>query len=91
MKFIYSLASVAVICQLVSAQSPTCGAQEILNTCLSNQDIYLKTCTDQDYACLCKWHTTKLSCFDNCPQDMGRPFVQGSKDTFCSIAKTYNT
>ncbi|GAA5803812.1 hypothetical protein EDC94DRAFT_691943 [Helicostylum pulchrum] len=91
MKFVFALASVFVLSQLVSGQSPACTAQEVLTTCLSTEDIYLKTCTDQDYACLCKWHTAKLSCFDSCPQDVGRPFVQGSKDTFCSIAKTYNT
>ncbi|KAG2232022.1 hypothetical protein INT48_000577 [Thamnidium elegans] len=91
MKFIFTLVSAFVFSQLVFAQSPACTAQEVLTTCLSMEDTYLKTCTAQDYACLCKWHTEKLSCFDSCPQDVGRPFVQGSKDTFCSIAKTYNT
>ncbi|KAI7892325.1 uncharacterized protein EV154DRAFT_505568, partial [Mucor mucedo] len=91
MKYAFIVSVIVLLSQSVSAQSPSCAAQEVLNTCLSNEDTYLKTCIDQDYACLCKWHTAKLSCFDNCPQDLGRGSSQGLKDTFCSIAKTYNT
>ncbi|KAK4518961.1 uncharacterized protein ATC70_009188 [Mucor velutinosus] len=38
-----------------------------------------------------QWHRAKLSCYDNCPNDLGMALVKGSKDTFCSIAQTYNT
>ena len=92
MKFTFvSLVFSIVFFQLVSAQVPACAAQEVLNTCISNEDTYLKTCVDQDYACLCKWHKAKLSCYDNCPNDLGMAMVKGQKDTFCSIAQTYNT
>ncbi|KAL9545846.1 hypothetical protein MBANPS3_006957 [Mucor bainieri] len=86
-----ALVSTVTLSQLVLAQTVPCAAQEVLNTCLSNEDNYLKTCQGQDYACLCKWHKAKLSCYDNCPNDLGMALVKGSKDTFCSIAQTYNT
>ncbi|KAI8639443.1 hypothetical protein BD408DRAFT_266651 [Parasitella parasitica] len=96
MKFTFvALISSIAFSQLVSAQVAACAAQQVLTTCLSNEDTYLKTCLDRgtfvDYSCLCKWHTAKLSCYDNCPNDPGMPFAKGSKDTFCSIAQTYNT
>ncbi|KAI8993140.1 hypothetical protein BDB01DRAFT_775276 [Pilobolus umbonatus] len=82
--------STLAVYQLVSAQS-TCTAQDILDLCLTNQDIYLKTCISTDYACLCQWHSAKLSCFDNCPNDVTRHTQMGLRDTFCSIASTYAT
>ncbi|KAI8968475.1 hypothetical protein BDF20DRAFT_916990 [Mycotypha africana] len=91
MKSTYTvLVLAAFLVQWVSAQSTTaCAAQNVLDTCLSNEDNYLKTCINADYACLCKWHTAKLSCYDNCPSSLGRPAQQGLKDTYCSIAQTY--
>ncbi|CEP18129.1 hypothetical protein [Parasitella parasitica] len=92
MKFTFvALVSSIAFSQLVSAQVAACAAQQVLSTCLSNEETYLKTCQGQDYACLCKWHAAKLSCYDNCPNDPGMPFAKGEKDTFCSIAQTYNT
>ncbi|KAI7906543.1 uncharacterized protein BX663DRAFT_548711 [Cokeromyces recurvatus] len=88
--FFVAVALVFAFSQMVAAQTAACAAQNVLDTCLSNEDNYLKTCIDRDYACLCKWHTAKLTCFDNCPQNLGRASQQGLKDTFCSIAQTYN-
>ncbi|KAI8889045.1 hypothetical protein K501DRAFT_6940 [Backusella circina FSU 941] len=93
MKFsatICTLTAFALI-QSASAQSATCSDQTVIDTCASNQDIYLKTCADADYPCLCKWHTAKLSCYDSCLLSGARASEKGLKDTFCSIAQTYST
>ncbi|KAI9030100.1 hypothetical protein CLU79DRAFT_423545 [Phycomyces nitens] len=77
--------------EATSAQADAgCAASVIFNQCLRNQDIYIKTCSGQDYACLCKWHTTKLSCWDNCMNDVSRGSQEGLKTTFCSIATPIN-
>ncbi|KAI9480928.1 MAG: hypothetical protein EXX96DRAFT_564739 [Benjaminiella poitrasii] len=91
MKYLFiAITLVIAFSQLIAAQTVGCAAQNVLDTCLSNEDNYLKTCIDRDYSCLCKWHTAKLSCYDNCPQNLGRASQQGLKDTFCSIAQTYS-
>ncbi|CAO3595250.1 unnamed protein product [Absidia cylindrospora] len=49
-----------------------CSDQTVFELCLKNQDNYIKACRPEEYACLCRWHSSKLSCYDNCPQDTGR-------------------
>ncbi|KAL0078007.1 hypothetical protein J3Q64DRAFT_1872784 [Phycomyces blakesleeanus] len=84
---------VPILAYLETASAQTdagCAASVIFNQCLRNQDIYIKTCSGQDYTCLCKWHTTKLSCWDNCQNDVSRGSQEGLKTTFCSIAAPIN-
>ncbi|KAI8332205.1 hypothetical protein BC941DRAFT_516975 [Chlamydoabsidia padenii] len=49
-----------------------CSDQTVFELCLKNQENYIKACRVDEYACLCRWHSSKLSCYDNCPQDAGR-------------------
>ncbi|KAI8097496.1 uncharacterized protein BX664DRAFT_326542 [Halteromyces radiatus] len=56
-----------------SPQGPVlCSDQTVFELCLKNQDNYIKGCRSEEYACLCRWHSSKLSCYDNCPQDAGK-------------------
>ncbi|KAI8148946.1 hypothetical protein BJV82DRAFT_708803 [Fennellomyces sp. T-0311] len=72
---------------LVAAQAPAgCTAATVFNQCLTDQDIYLKTCKDQEFSCLCKWNQAKLSCWDNCPSDPSRATQQGLVQNYCAIA-----
>lgn len=94
MKFaLITFASTIALTQFVAAQVSSCGAQQILDTCLEREKNYFKYCSppESDYPCLCKVNTALLSCYDNCPQDLGKANIQGLRDTYCSIAKTYNT
>ncbi|KAI7861644.1 hypothetical protein BDF14DRAFT_1746719 [Spinellus fusiger] len=91
MKLVFSLLFSTLLLKAALAQTDAgCAASVIFNQCLQNQDIYIKTCSGQDYACLCKWHTTKLSCWDNCANDVTRGSQEGLKITFCSIATPIN-
>ncbi|CAO3654493.1 unnamed protein product [Mucor hiemalis] len=94
MKFaLIAFASSIALSHFVAAQVSSCAAQQILDTCLDREKNYFKYCSppESDYACLCKVNTALLTCYDNCPQDIGKANIQGYKDTYCSIAKTYNT
>ncbi|KAG2220971.1 hypothetical protein INT45_006504 [Circinella minor] len=37
-----------------------------------------------DYACLCKWQTAKVSCWDTCPDDVQRGTEAALMTTYCS-------
>ncbi|CDS07432.1 hypothetical protein LRAMOSA01381 [Lichtheimia ramosa] len=72
--------------QLTSAQTTTssCPAQNVFEQCKQNEDNYLKTCTQNDYACLCKWQTQKVSCWDTCPNDNQKGIEESLMTTYCS-------
>ncbi|KAI7861393.1 hypothetical protein BDF14DRAFT_1881840 [Spinellus fusiger] len=90
MKFITVLNTVVVAAltfrQYVLAQNVTeCAVAGIFNQCLQNEDTYIKTCITTDYACLCRWHTVKLSCWNNCPNDVGRATQQSITTSACAM------
>ncbi|KAI9499515.1 hypothetical protein BDB00DRAFT_783016 [Zychaea mexicana] len=73
--------------QAAAQQAPAgCTAANVFTQCLQNEQDYLKTCKDQDFACLCKWNTAKLSCWDNCPNDPARATQAGLVSNYCAIA-----
>ncbi|ORX43016.1 hypothetical protein DM01DRAFT_1378903 [Hesseltinella vesiculosa] len=64
--------------------SPTCSDQVVFDQCLRNQDNYVKRCVSDDYACLCRWQQSKVSCYDNCPLDVGKELEVGKATHYCS-------
>ncbi|KAL0095845.1 hypothetical protein J3Q64DRAFT_1708927 [Phycomyces blakesleeanus] len=90
MKFTATLTTTIVAAlalgQTVSAQNVTeCAVAGIFNQCLQNEDTYIKTCIVTDYACLCRWHTVKLSCWNNCPNEPGRATQQSLTTSHCAM------
>ncbi|KAI9497783.1 hypothetical protein BDB00DRAFT_592000 [Zychaea mexicana] len=69
--------------QTAQAQS-TCAAQTVFDLCKQNEDNYIKTCNQGDYACLCKWQKAKVSCWDTCPNDTERGTQEALMTTYCS-------
>ncbi|KAI8073809.1 hypothetical protein BC940DRAFT_289234 [Gongronella butleri] len=67
-----------------SGTSPPCGDQVVFDQCLRNQDNYVKRCIPKDYACLCRWQQSKVSCYDNCPQDVNKETDVGIATHYCS-------
>ncbi|KAI7881829.1 hypothetical protein K492DRAFT_176810 [Lichtheimia hyalospora FSU 10163] len=76
---------VSTLNQLACAQATSsCPAQNVFDQCKQNEDNYLKTCTQSDYACLCKWQTQKVSCWDTCPNDNQKGIEESLMITYCS-------
>ncbi|KAI9484176.1 MAG: hypothetical protein EXX96DRAFT_607068 [Benjaminiella poitrasii] len=63
----------------------TCAVQSTFELCLQNEDNYIKTCQDQDFACLCRWHKEKLTCWNNCPNAVGYSAQQTLVQNYCSM------
>ncbi|KAG2201379.1 hypothetical protein INT46_010184 [Mucor plumbeus] len=74
-------ASAAAVPSTVSA----CAVQSTFELCLQNEDNYIKTCLEQDFACLCRWNKEKLTCWNNCPNDEGLARQEGVVSNFCSM------
>ncbi|KAI8993488.1 hypothetical protein BDB01DRAFT_328908 [Pilobolus umbonatus] len=64
---------------------PTCNVQSTFELCLQNEDKYINTCEEQDYACLCRWNKEKLTCWNNCPNDGGLASQAGIVSGLCSM------
>ncbi|KAG2204967.1 uncharacterized protein EV154DRAFT_505368 [Mucor mucedo] len=62
-----------------------CAVQSTFELCLHNEDNYIKTCQEQDFACLCRWNKEKLTCWNNCPNDEGFPRQEGLVSSLCSM------
>ncbi|EEH41571.1 hypothetical protein PAAG_03134 [Paracoccidioides lutzii Pb01] len=94
-----SFVSVPAFCTilfgLVAAQtskSPSsCDAQNILEACLQSTQALLKTCVPNDWQCLCTQHTNVLTCYNNCPNDLGRHGAESSKIANCNAASQFAT
>ncbi|KAI7847750.1 hypothetical protein BDC45DRAFT_525237 [Circinella umbellata] len=86
MKFTTSTFVVAMVAltQTIEAQQSSCLAQTVFDLCKANEDNYLSTCKQTDYACLCKWQTAKVSCWDTCPDDVQRGTEAALMTTYCS-------
>ncbi|CDH53881.1 predicted protein [Lichtheimia corymbifera JMRC:FSU:9682] len=53
---------VSTLNQLAAAQATSsCPAQNVFDQCKQNEDNYLKTCTQSDYACLCKCYNYSVA------------------------------
>ncbi|CAO3636763.1 unnamed protein product [Cunninghamella echinulata] len=61
-----------------------CSDQPVFELCLKNQENYINGCRTDEFACLCRWHSSKLSCFDNCPLDTGKETQAGLVKHMCS-------
>ncbi|ORZ02422.1 hypothetical protein BCR43DRAFT_509600 [Syncephalastrum racemosum] len=72
--------------QASTPSASSCSVPKVFAQCLTNQDNYIRGCTGQDYTCLCKWNTVKLSCWDSCPNEPGRQAQNGIKETYCTIS-----
>ncbi|KAI8890832.1 hypothetical protein K501DRAFT_265821 [Backusella circina FSU 941] len=63
----------------------SCSVKTTFDLCLQNEDNYIKLCPENDYACLCRWHREKLSCWNNCPKDEGLAQQEGVVSSYCSM------
>ncbi|KAI7903489.1 uncharacterized protein BX663DRAFT_506644 [Cokeromyces recurvatus] len=73
---------------IAAAAVPTgnvCAVQSTFELCLQNEDNYIKTCQDQDFACLCRWNKEKLTCWNNCPNADGYGAQQALVQNYCSM------
>ncbi|KAI8353635.1 hypothetical protein EDC96DRAFT_517113 [Choanephora cucurbitarum] len=69
----------------VATSTSSCALQATLDLCLQNEDNYIKTCGQQDFACLCRWSKEKLSCYSSCPNDVGVGSQKAIVDSYCSV------
>ncbi|KAI9312187.1 hypothetical protein BX666DRAFT_861137 [Dichotomocladium elegans] len=90
MRFLPVLVSTAAFMiahQTLAQTSADCVDPQVFVQCLSDQDVYLRTCKDQEFACLCKWNTVRLQCWDNsCPNDSARGTQAALVQNYCAIA-----
>ncbi|KAI8369067.1 hypothetical protein BD560DRAFT_397896 [Blakeslea trispora] len=69
----------------VATSTSSCALQATLDLCLQNEDNYIKTCGQTDYACLCRWSKEKLSCYSSCPNDVNAATQKTLVDSYCSV------
>ncbi|KAI9322242.1 hypothetical protein BX666DRAFT_1893012 [Dichotomocladium elegans] len=70
--------------QPTSTTTASCAAQTVFDQCKQNEDNYLHTCKQEDYACLCRWQTAKVSCWDTCPEDTEKEAQKSLMTSYCS-------
>ncbi|ORY93477.1 hypothetical protein BCR43DRAFT_527023 [Syncephalastrum racemosum] len=77
---------VSVMVSITAAQTTvaTCADQTVFDQCKKNEQNYLDTCTNNDFACLCKWQTAMVSCWNSCPDDQEKGTQQALQTTYCS-------
>ncbi|KAK4142062.1 uncharacterized protein C8A04DRAFT_38581 [Dichotomopilus funicola] len=84
------LLSLAVLASSAMAQtSSACGADYIVESCLSSEKAKLATCDGKDYDCLCQSWKNILTCYNNCPNDSRLENDAGQRDIFCSYATQF--
>jgi hypothetical protein len=64
----------------------SCAAQNILDTCKEGIQKQIDTCKGNDWMCLCDNYTNLLTCYNNCPDDLGKSPVQNQVTQFCAAA-----
>ncbi|KAI1008145.1 hypothetical protein K3495_g96 [Podosphaera aphanis] len=100
------LSSVTLLFSLSAAQGTTysiaapttpaivpssCGAQAVLDACISSTTAIAASCATTDYNCLCQKHTDILTCFNVCPNDPRRSATLTTQSSYCSNASLYSS
>ncbi|KAL2162397.1 hypothetical protein VTH06DRAFT_7310 [Thermothelomyces fergusii] len=80
----------AILASSAAAQTTTaCGADYIVEACLSTQRAKLNSCGTEDYSCRCNAWKDILICYDNCPNDERRKEDDGQRQIFCGYASQF--
>ncbi|ETN46333.1 uncharacterized protein HMPREF1541_00517 [Cyphellophora europaea CBS 101466] len=74
-----------------TGSSSSCDAQNILDACKATIQGQINTCKANDYSCLCENYGNLLTCYNNCPNDIGVGTVQQQRDQNCNAASVYGT
>ncbi|KAK4191144.1 hypothetical protein QBC35DRAFT_36600 [Podospora australis] len=80
---------IALLASSVAAQTSACGADYIVEACLSSQTDILNKCGAQDYNCRCAAWEAIITCYNNCPNDTRKFESQGQKEIFCGYASQF--
>ncbi|KAL8418678.1 hypothetical protein RB594_002045 [Gaeumannomyces avenae] len=87
MKFF--LLPLAFAASLAAAQSSACGADYILEACLTTENANFAACSEGDWDCKCSSYNNIMTCFNNCPNDLRRETQQGQQKIFCGYASQF--
>lgn len=87
MKFF--LLPLAFTASLAAAQSSACGAEYILDACLTTENAKFAACSEGDWDCKCSSYNNIMTCFNNCPNDSRRETQQGQQKIFCGYASQF--
>ncbi|EJT80188.1 hypothetical protein GGTG_00191 [Gaeumannomyces tritici R3-111a-1] len=87
MKFF--LLPLAFAASLAAAQSSACGADYILEACLTTENAKFAACSEGDWDCKCSSYNNIMTCFNNCPNDLRRETQQGQQKIFCGYASQF--
>ena len=87
MKFF--LLPVAFVASLAAAQSSACGANYILEACLTSENAKFAACSEGDWDCKCSSYNNIMTCFNNCPNDSRREAQSGQQKIFCGYASQF--
>ncbi|KAK3294991.1 uncharacterized protein B0H64DRAFT_444018 [Chaetomium fimeti] len=88
MKFF--LLPLAVMASSVMAQATTaCGADYIVESCLSSETAKLDDCGAEDWGCRCTQWKSIVTCYNNCPNDPRKNTSDGQRQIFCGYASQY--
>lgn len=63
----------------------------ILEACKATIQGQINSCQSNDYSCLCENYGNMLTCYNNCPNDIGVTTVQQQRDQNCNAASVYGT
>jgi len=65
--------------------------RSILDSCKGTIQAQLNSCSTNDYSCLCSNYINMLSCYANCPDDIGVQTVQQQRQQNCEAASVYGS
>ncbi|RMD40538.1 hypothetical protein DV735_g4585, partial [Chaetothyriales sp. CBS 134920] len=71
--------------------SSSCAAQNILDACIATIQGQINSCATTDYSCLCTQYVNLLTCYNNCPSDVGVGTVQQLRQQNCNAASVYGS
>jgi len=88
----FLLLPLALLASSAVAQTTTaCGADYIVETCLSTEKDKLASCKTDEYNCECAAWQAILTCYNNCPNDPRQLTDAGQRDIFCGYASQYSS
>ncbi|KAK3906734.1 hypothetical protein C8A05DRAFT_29388 [Staphylotrichum tortipilum] len=84
------LLPLAVLASSAMAQTTSaCGADYIVDACLSSERAKLEACKGTDYGCQCAQWQNIITCYNNCPNDPRQHSSAGQRDIFCGYASQF--
>ncbi|ROV92373.1 hypothetical protein VMCG_09152 [Cytospora schulzeri] len=69
----------------------SCGAEYIVEQCLTDTESTQKNCDTTDYSCQCAAYQAEATCFNNCPGDSRQATYEGLVSQYCALASQYST